>query len=364
MGYGSFAGATFGPAMDVQAGGSTTFYLRKNASAGNITGADMTAFSQMDFTLALPIAEWAGNGTVNLGAGSVEYAFNTSGITTAGASDTTAFGYGPAGAAIGSIASTTVGSDTNFQCRFQYPIQNDDLIILETDAGTSGARWVAMDSVLGRFSQSTSRYGCSVSLTNTTDVTISFGNKGFTASNAIYAGDGSAWSILAAWRWRVRKAKAGAAVGFGMAGTDGSAGLYKAGQAPGSTSGAAIPAGYVGQAVALAYSGVTITLSGTWYANITPMATLTAGVWLISVSLVPGTVSTLYAGNISTLTTAGSGHLLPGNIAGAPIASLIGSFSAQSIVYTATGSTPIYAHGYSTSSGTSCSLVGTAVRIA
>jgi hypothetical protein len=47
-----------------------------------------------------------------------------------------------------------------------------------------------------------------------------------------------------------------------LAGTDGSSGLYKAGSAPGLTTGAAIPAGYVGEMLTSTFSGVTITTSG------------------------------------------------------------------------------------------------------
>lgn len=59
-GVASLAGATFGPIMDVQAGSSTTFYVRKNGAATNINGADMTASSELNFRMYIPIAEFAG----------------------------------------------------------------------------------------------------------------------------------------------------------------------------------------------------------------------------------------------------------------------------------------------------------------
>lgn len=61
------------------------------------------------------------------------------------------------------------------------------------------------------------------------------------------AGSGTWASIAAGTRYRVLKARPDSPVGQLLAGTDGREGLYKAGQAPGLTTGIAIPSLYVGE---------------------------------------------------------------------------------------------------------------------
>jgi hypothetical protein len=145
-----------------------------------------------------------------------EYAFNTSGITAAGASDTTSFGYGPAGAAIGNIASTTAASDTTFRCRFTTPIQTTDKIVVEINSGNG---WLDT-SFVTPMSQNTSRYGVKFNVINSTDVDVAFGNMGYAAGGATYAAAGNAWSGINTWRWRVRKVSGGAVVGYPIATTN------------------------------------------------------------------------------------------------------------------------------------------------
>lgn len=206
--------------------GSTTdrvFFSIASTASGFTKVNGSTAFGTgelLSIRFSYPAGELAGQ-TINMGAGAqVEYAFNTSGVTAAGGSDTTSFGYGPAGAAIGNIASTTANSTTFMYCRFQNPIQATDTLTLECDEGTSGARWVPMDtlgSIQGRMNQGTSIYGVSLGIVNSTDVVVSFGNKGRTSNNATYAGDGATWAGASTYRWRVKKASPSAPVGFGMA---------------------------------------------------------------------------------------------------------------------------------------------------
>lgn len=193
---------------------------------------DWTASDQLTVLITdIPIAEWAGSGVVNLAQNDVEYVFNTSGITTAGASDTTAFGYGPAGAAIGNIASTTANSSTTFRVRFQTPIQVTDSIVVETDLGSSGTQWFEVGNtrdISDMLFQSNSKYGIGMVQVNSTDVDIEFGNKGRISNNATYAGDGGTWSGINTYRWRARKSKSGSPVGFSAA-TPNSLGLKKVG---------------------------------------------------------------------------------------------------------------------------------------
>jgi hypothetical protein len=152
---------------------------------------------------------------VNLGAGEVEYAYNTSGITAAGASNTTAFGYGPAGAAVGSINSTTLAnSATIMRCRFLTPIQPTDKIELEYDRYADG-NWTTFE-IYGTFTLNTALYGVGhITVTGSdTDVDVFFGNAGITSAGATYGSAGNAWAGVGAGRWRVKKSRAGIPVGF------------------------------------------------------------------------------------------------------------------------------------------------------
>jgi hypothetical protein len=170
---------------------------------------------RMTMTFRVPIVGRSSNVTIANRAVE-EYAFNTSGITAAGASDTTSFGYGPAGAAIGNIASTTAASDTTFRCRFTTPIQTTDKIVVEINSGNG---WLDT-SFVTPMSQNTSRYGVKFNVINSTDVDVAFGNMGYAAGGATYAAAGNAWSGINTWRWRVRKVSGGAVVGYPIATTN------------------------------------------------------------------------------------------------------------------------------------------------
>jgi hypothetical protein len=297
----------------IRSGISSVGFLIYDSAASNLVDGEFDNNDELTIDVIIPIAEWAGNGTVNLGQGAqVEYAYNTSGITAAGASDTTAFAYGPSGAAIGSIASTTgTNSTTTMRVRFQYPTQVGDVVELETDMGTSGARWISFGSALANsLFQGSSVYGAYIRQVNATDWDVSFGNKGAYSSNATYAGDGTAWSGVSTWRWRVRKSTASAPVGFGLAGTDGSAGLYKAGQAPGNPTGSAIASGYIGQVLTDSWTGVTIATSTT---TVVTTQSIPVGNYLC---IIQGQgnkgsstgVTSFLAGNTATISVEGQGN--------------------------------------------------------
>lgn len=184
----------------------------------------------------VPIAEWAGSGTVQLAQNDVEYAFNTSGITAANASDTTSFGYGPQGVAIGSINSNTLNATTNFRVQFQTPNQVGDRFDIEFNNGVDST-WILAQEVAPYITLNAAYYGVYISGTGSNFVTVSFGNNGYRPNGAAtYGANGQAWSALSGYRWRVRKSSAGAAVGFGLADTQGNAGLVN----PYSSSGAGV----------------------------------------------------------------------------------------------------------------------------
>lgn len=254
-------------------------YTTASSPFTTLTGANIVDSSTaVAVQFSVPIAEWAGNGTVNLGPGAqVEYAYNTS---TADSSDTTSFGYGPSGVTFGSFSTST----RKKRVRFQYPIQSDDILVLEVKENST-APWFPAESTIGQSSSTTT--GIVIEHVNSTDVDVAFGSAGY--GNTVRAAAG-AWSGLAgAWFWRVRKAKASAPVGYGMAGPDGSAGLYKAGQAPGLATGAAIPAGYVGERLVGTWLSPTVnTATQTNFMSLT----LTAGVWLVYGKAQLGTAGT------------------------------------------------------------------------
>jgi hypothetical protein len=201
-------------------------YLTFGRADGTLAGYAKRQGSQLvsageDFgftTAEIPIAEWAGNGTVNLGQGAnLEYAFNSSATTT---TDTTSFGYGPTGAAFAAFAPGGTAS-VDKRVRFQYPIQQDDELVVEVQEAGTGT-WVPLISRLGAFysnAAGTTYYGTQLIRVSgsSTDVDVAF-----------YAAAPSqgAWSSLSTWKWRVRKAKASAPVGFGLATAD-QAGLLR-----------------------------------------------------------------------------------------------------------------------------------------
>lgn len=160
------------------------------------------------------------------GQNDVEYAYNTAGTTAAGsigAVGSTA--YGPAGVAIGNIDSTSASNDTSFYVRFQTAIQATDEIEAEIN-NPATSQWVSSSLYFARIEQSTSRYGIRLdpSTVAATDVLIRFGNKGAYSNNATYAGNGETWTSTSTFKWRVRKSRSGAAVGFGIA-REGQSGL-------------------------------------------------------------------------------------------------------------------------------------------
>ena len=196
-----------------------------NSQVTDTTPFTMGSGDKVIARVRVPISEWAGSGTINIAQNDVEYASNTSGITTAGASDTTAFGYGPAGAAIGSIASSTAtASFTTLRTRFSTPIQSTDKIDLEISSD-SGVTWqIAEARGIGKAVQGTARYGVGINAVSATDVDVAFGNAGGTTANTTYALVGTSWASFTTNRWRVKKSSGGQAVGFGAA-TATSAGL-------------------------------------------------------------------------------------------------------------------------------------------
>lgn len=223
-------------------------------------------------TFTVPIAEWAGSGTVNLGQNDVEYASNSKSDNTA--TDTSSLAYGPAGSLIPNGAvGTTYARDVQFT-----NIQATDQFIFEVLESTAYA-WLPIETRIGPFIvQNTESYGVSLSMKSATVVTVYF-QPGGARPGATYGASGTPWSDCASYRWRVRKVSGGQAVGFGNA-TATSLGLVKGGSVPGSTSGTAIAAGYIGELVS--DTPTAQTASGYNSATSCASVSLSAGVWLVT----------------------------------------------------------------------------------
>jgi hypothetical protein len=158
--------------------------------------------------LKFPISEWAGNGTVNLGAGAqVEYAYTTDTWDAAGS--TTA--YGPAGVQM----SGALTAARNKTVTWQYPIQATDQIKIELSYDR--VTWVDAATIAPYTLDSTGSDNASAGVTlaaggSSTTSVVRFCRYLNIANDDAPA---SAWST--SYYWRVRKANPSSPVGFGLA---------------------------------------------------------------------------------------------------------------------------------------------------
>lgn len=236
--YDSSAG-TFYDVVATWAGTGSTYLVLSPLDGANIDIGPTSPFTFavndiMTMFVTVPVAEWQGS-ALNLGQGAqVEYAYNNSGATTG--FNNAAFAYGPIGAPIGSIT-----ANTRFGVKFQYPVQDGDEISLEIWEGIAGSPWKQVGSTMrggvdiNFHYQNGTDYGMGISTDRTapSDVTVTFGQYAYNTSTFGVAGTSWATAGLNTAYWRVKKSRPSAPVGFGLANVDGSAGLYKAGSAPG-----------------------------------------------------------------------------------------------------------------------------------
>lgn len=167
------------------------------------------------FTASYPVAEWAGNGTVNLGAGAqVEYL----------SSDFSAFSAvtSPAGTAL--PTTTPAGTFEQVACGtqpFQYPPQQGDAVEIEVQVGGGTNPWNRLP--VGDIAALT------YDGTNYVGLTVYWNGTQWVILRGKYRNGGSAlWSTMTAnTRYRIVKAKASAPVGFGLVDTN-SSGLLRA----------------------------------------------------------------------------------------------------------------------------------------
>lgn len=169
-----------------------------------------------NISVLIPIAEWAGSGTVNLAQNDVEYASNSD---TSDGNNTSAFAYGSSGSVVPTIVSTAGSLSRDKTVRFQTPILPTDEITLEIQELGTGA-WIPIDSQQSYSSfdfQGATAYGIAFEYVNSTDIKVMFFRGGRIASNATYAQAGASYPRNGTDRWRVKKSSGGQAVGFGMA---------------------------------------------------------------------------------------------------------------------------------------------------
>lgn len=169
----------------------------------------------------IPIAEWAGSGTVNLAQNDVEHVWNSDVSSTASVT-ASGFAYGPGGVTISSSWSS-LGTSYVRDVQFSTPIQPTDVLTVWIDKSNTGNYWVPAAVHYPFISQGTSQYGITIVGQTSTTARVTFRPQGSNPTNATYAGNGTAWSVLGE-RWKVTKSVSGQAVGFGLA-NDVSSGL-------------------------------------------------------------------------------------------------------------------------------------------
>lgn len=250
-----------------------------DAPANSTTPFTWTNGDSLSWHVFIPIAEWAGSGTVNIAQNDVEYASNSA---TSDADNTTSFAYGPGGSSIPTVA---LSAARTRRVRFQSPIQATDSLSLEVM--TTGGRWAPVaqgvlpdgSRIIDAYaSHNGTTYGMGrIEVVNATDVDVLFGRYPSTVGATTYGGTPSnGWdNITAGVKWRLRKIAGGLAVGFGNVAQN-SAGLVKsAGQLLGTNTNDAAATGYVGEYVEI---GGSVTPSSSNYVTGSALS-LTPGDW-------------------------------------------------------------------------------------
>lgn len=231
------------------------------ASGGRfqVGGIDAGDFVVIDVTI--PIAGWSSN--VQLGDKAlVEYASNTN--STNASSDTTSFYNGIDGSLIPNGA---VGTQYSRTIRFQNARQLGDKIEVEVNDGNG---FVPIEPRIGPWIlNATTSYGLRITWNNSTDMTVLFESGGYAPGGATYGSNGSPWSSLSSWRWRVRKVSPGRpALPLSTA------------NVIGRTDGNLQAAGFIGETVTASCTNVTATFGGA--SPVIASISLNSGVWFIT----------------------------------------------------------------------------------
>jgi hypothetical protein len=196
----------------VQSNGSV-IYLTTPAGGATET---LVNSSVIRINVTVPIAEWAGSGTVNLAQNDVEYLASTS-------FSSAAIVYGPAGAVLPTTTPSGTYEEVSLGANpFQSTVQQGDFFVVEIQRYAGGA-WLPLNAASGA---EPLRYDG----TNFIGLGVYVSSGNIMLMRGKYAvGTTSTWSasLIANTRYRVRKTSAGAAVGFGQV-AENSAGLFPA----------------------------------------------------------------------------------------------------------------------------------------
>jgi hypothetical protein len=230
-------------------------------------GFDNGDILSVEFTV--PIAEWAGSGTVNLAANDVEYAASTTGTWDADAAAGNTV-YGP----VGALISGSLTANRSKVVRFSSPIQVTDKIVLEF---YSGGVWREQSSYAPYIGLPGIDIGCWLYQASGTDVTVVFFQ--YFRQGTTYNTSTGAQNWVNGTYWRLRKVSASSVAGFELHKPGVSAGLVPAQGLDGRTDGVAVAAGKVGEVIeGTITNNVTIGTSAT---TISSDITLSAGSWEI-----------------------------------------------------------------------------------
>jgi hypothetical protein len=200
-----------------------TAILRPDGSAvsGTLTATSEGRFNKANLEISgnfsVPILEWKGSGTVNLGENDIQYLSNSS---TTDANDSVSFISGPQGSPLPGVLTAT----RTKRIRSVKPINSTDVILLQVQDADNTASWVNVASCrrgsLAPDIQNTALSGMSVQAVSgsVTDLDVVF-RQYARLTGATFGAAGESWPTAAASnpRWRVIVAASGTAAGFGLA---------------------------------------------------------------------------------------------------------------------------------------------------
>jgi hypothetical protein len=266
----------FSNLMDIAVASSSTIemILQGTSRAVSIGDLNVARAVSIDMHAFLPINEWAGAGTVNVAQNDNEF------LSDDGSNDV----FGPNGSLVPNQAAAVGSSDRTFA--FITPPQDSDLYVTELKDGANGTWNLAASQFpysSGNNAGSTNQYGIQSFWASSTTYTVRFGNQGTKVDISNSSAGTQSWATLfaAGWRFRVRKIKSGAAVGFGEVVPGLSSGLVSSSGLKGKTAGGSVATGYVGETVSQAITTIKTTVSADTFVDSSQTLTLDPGKWRI-----------------------------------------------------------------------------------
>jgi len=228
----------------------------------NLTAVAPIALSSGTITVTwrAPIVSYAGGGTISLAQNDEEFLSH----------DGTSTVLGSQGSVVPSIAAG--GSAVTRSIIYPSPALNTTVLKLEIQPFGTGP-WIPAETIFPTAQQGFINFGTQLSGAAATGVNVFFSGQGPQATNSVYGvGPGIGWDSYAGngYRFRLRKTSGNASlVGSNIVVPGVSSGLVAAAGVPGSTTGTAIAASYIGERRRTTYSAVTINLTATQLAVFT-----------------------------------------------------------------------------------------------